>query len=1132
VNTPQDNRRYANPALLGEGASARVLSARDRWTGREVVLKVARAVGREGHGFLKEARLLRLLRSPVFPELVEFDPGDAQHPARLVLERRPGRPLSEGAALPPAEIPWVAAQLLQGLAELGRHGWIHGDLGPANLLLDGSRASLLDLGLARFLEQDQGARSGTPSVMPPEVLQHGLAHPRSDLFSLGALVFRLLAGHSPFPEDPREAVAAILAGRLRPAGEAATHPLFPLVLRCLQSDPLRRPEPLQALEQVLDLLPPARTALLLPRRGPGEWEPELLESVVENLATGGRVRLHAGGAGPWRSQLDQLALECAARGRPLLVVDRRPGETLLDWLARRVYDPARLDNYPSLARALEGRRGDGDLTRTLLAFLDEQVGRPGQGLVWLCNCQDPDEMLRGGLAALCARQGRALLEWRLDGVPGEDELHLETPGRAVWEAWLEQPATGIRLEPQAMRQVDRMVGGEVEQIPPAVARCLHEGRLVRRAGRWEWRGGEVESRRRPEDVPALGGELRRALLRACAWLEPAPVGAWRTHVLEGRRQALEELQGAGWLRDRGDGQLEAAAGVRDLLEPGSLAAEHLELLRELWRLGDAPRELCLLHLGRCRLEQVDPGLARQVLLDAQGLVDPERKARLAQELLPHLEPARRAEVEALLVSAWLSLGRLGEARRLLRRQVRRLPGQETPGLLGKLAWVYRNLGRPRLALRLLDMAVALSADPDERLALRMDCLDLLLRSGRAGEAAGRLTAALPEIGACDPARGSRCVHILNAAGAVAFQLQRVDEAAACWTRLDRAGRRHLQVQQRVMLANNLGILHLHAGRLEQARGELEQAGREAAHFHLERLELMARVNLALAQLRRGAADQAVRELEPALRQARDLDEPDTELAVLDTLGEAWAALGDLEAAERSWLEELERARHLGRPHDEADPLTQLLRLEGDLGLPFTPAWRERLGQLDHGLPAARQWRLLGQLEAGLIPERGSAPEDGWALEPPRTLRLQVAGRQSDRSELLGDLLGLEPRLDGVRLALGMLENRLAWLADWAPQLREERESHRLHQLRLLGLEGELAARREDWLTAGQRLGRAVRQLHELARDLSPAWQERLAASPWLTRLVERAEQCHHHLLELERSEHGPVAGTAGRAAGA
>lgn len=1132
MSTHRDSRRFANPALLGEGASARVLSARDRWTGREVVLKEARVVGREGHGFHKEARLLRLLRSPVFPELVEFDPGDDQHPARLVLERRPGRPLSEGASLDPAEAPWVAAQLLQGLAELGFHGWIHGDLGPANLLLEASRASLLDLGLARFLEQDQSARSGTPAVMPPEVLRSGLAHPRSDLFSLGALLFRLLAGHGPFPEDPRTAVPAILAGRLRPAGEAATHPLFPLVLRCLQGDPQRRPDPLQALEQVLDMLPPSRTALLLPRRGPGDWRPEMLESVVERLARGGRVRLHAGGAGPWRSQLDQLVLECAARGRPLLTVDRHPGETLLDWLARRLDDPASLEHFPSLSRALERRRGDGDLARTLLAFLDERVGRPGQGLAWLSRCQDPDEDLRGELAALCARQGRALLEWRLDGVPGEDDLHLETPGRAQWEAWLGQPATGIQLEAEAMRQVDRMVGGEVEQIPPAVARCLHEGRLVRRAGRWAWSGGEVENRRRPEEVLALGGSLRRALLRACAWLEPAPTGAWRRHVLEGRRQALEELQGAGWLRDRGDGQLEAAAGVRDVLEPGHLAAEHLELLRELWRLGDAPGELCLLHLGRCELELVDPGLACQVLQGAQGLVDPERKARLARDLLPHLGPASRMEVEALLVSAWLALGRHGEARRLLCRQLRRLPAQETPGLLGKLAWVHRGQGRSRLALRLLDLAVARSADPGERLALRMDGLDLLLRSGRAKEAAERLAAAMPELQACDPASGPRAVHTLNAAGAAAFHLQRVEEAAACWTRLDRAGRRLLQVQQRVMLANNLGILHLHAGRLEQARGELEQAGREAAQFHLERLELMARVNLALAQLRQGAADQAVRELEPALRQARDLDEPDTELAVLDTLGEAWAALGDLEAAERSWLEELDQARRLGRTRDEADPLAQLLRLEGDLGLPFTPSLRSRLEQLDPDLPAIRQWRLLRQLEAGLAPERGSAPQEGWALEPSRALRLQVAGRQTDRGELLRDLLGLEPRLDGVRLALGMLENRLAWLADWGPQLREERESHRLHQLRLLGLEGELAARREDWLTAGQRLGRAVRQLHEMTRDLSPAWQERLAASPWLTRLVERAEQCHHHLVELERSEHGPVAGSAGRAAGA
>jgi tetratricopeptide (TPR) repeat protein len=1134
--------RFTDLRVLGEGASARVSGARDLWSGRDVVLKQARSVGLEGHGFLKEARLLQMLRSPVFPELVEFDPGSAQHPARLVLDRRPGLPLAElgdagewRAAADDAT--WIAAQVLQGLAELAEHGWVHGDLGPANLLLDGNRASLLDLGLARSSRDRNTARSGTLSVMPPEILSAGLPHPRSDMFSLGALLFQLLSGESPFPEDPDAAVTAILAGRLRPAGRAATHPLFPLILRCLQTDPARRPAPLDALQELLPGLPVGRAALLLPRRGPGSWEAGLLDQVVGRLSAGDCVRLHSGGAGPWRARLEQLQVEVSAQRGPLLSIQRAAGESLLDWLARRVDHPDRLLHYPELAGALERRRGGADLLRLVLGFLDDQLERPRQGLCWLTQPGDPDHGRLDELQAHCARQGRPLLILQLDGVAG-DCLRLESPSQETWLGWLRSPAPGITLDDHTAAALDALTGGQSERIPPLVARCISEGHLFWRNGLWQMGeaglpSGDVRSL---ADVDGLSEAARKALLRSCAWLEPAPAGAWRAQLQRGREAELEALEGAGWLRDRGDGQLEPQAGVRELVGKEQLQAEHLQLLHDLWNSGERPVELCLLHLGRCALSRVEPLLAREVLLASHGLVDPASKVRLIQELLPLLPAGAGGELETLLSSGLLAQGRYAEAGVLLRRLLRRAPADAAQPLINKLAFVYRLRGRTRLSLRLLDHARSLNPDPQERLLLGVGSLEVLIRGGQHARAVERLQDYLPELLECDPGAGPQLAHALNSAGAAAFQLGRTEDAARLWGQLDRAGRQQLQVQQRVWLANNLGILHLQAGRIEQARGELEQAGREAALYHLERYELMARVNLALAQLRRGAADQAVRELEPALQQTRDLLEPDMELAVLDHLGEAWAALGDIEAAERVWMEELQRAQDLQRPADELDPLTQLMRLDLDLEVPPQARWLERFRELtlDVDTPIARQWNLLWNLHQRLVPERGKVAqsESGWPDELPLALRLQLAGREVSREDLLQGLLELEPRLDGVRLSLFMLENRLAWLADWSTPLREEREMYRLQQIRLLGLEGELAARRENWPEAGQRLGRAVKLLHGLAQDLSPSWQARLAASPWLDRLLRRAEDCLRRLTEMERREYGHTAGSVGRAAGA
>jgi tetratricopeptide (TPR) repeat protein len=1065
-----------------------------------------------------------------------------------VLERRPGQPLAELAAagaLPATgdgAAEWIAAQVLQGLAELAEHGWIHGDLGPANLLLAGSRASLLDLGLARSHRDEERRRSGTLRVMAPEILASGLPHPRSDMFSLGVLLFQLLTGRAPFPDDPGEALPLVLAGRVGPAGEAAGHALLPLVMRCLQAEPARRPEPAEALAALLPALPRARQALLLPRRGPGAWHPAQLDQALERLGTG-LAWLAGGGGGTWRAQLDQLLLEAAERSGPLLAVRREAGQSLLDWLARRVGTGERLRRYPELSVVLERRVLNAEALRQVLAFLDDQLERPRQGLCWISGPGDPDAALLPALLALCRHQRRPLALLTLDGAPWTPDdcpcLRLEPPREPVWRGWLRRPAPGLELDDPAAGTLDRLCRGDGERLAPLLARAISAGSLELHGTHWRLAAeGPAWDETRDEDWAGLPGAWQRALYRACAWLEPAPPGLWGEAVAQGRAAELEALEGSGWLRDRGDGQLAPRAGLREGLDAARLAQAHLELLHELWRRPEPPADLCLLHLGRVELAQTAPELACGVLLRARGLVDPGRKLELIRRVLPGLAPAQAAALESALASALLERGRPAEARGvlrgLLRRSARALAGPEGPSprmLVLKLAHVYGALQRPRLALRLLERAAERAAAEEDRLALTAQTLPHLLRLGRRQEAAEALHAIAESLLRREMG-GTGLPHAVHTAGTAAFQLGLPELAARLWNHLDRGGRSELQVQQRVWLANNLGVLHLKAGRLEQARMELEQAGREAGLYHLERYELMARVNLSLVQLQRGAADQAVRELEPALTQARELLEPETELAVLDHLGEAWAALGDLEGAERFWRDELRLARDLKSGEDELEPLKRLLCLSLDLGLEAPLEYQARFRELCPAgdSPLCRQWAVLRALGAP-EPPRGQ-PREALPEDAPVPLKSLAAGREPSPDEVLRSLLELEPRLDGMRVALALLEGRLAWLSAWAPRLRELRESHRLHQIRLLALEGELAARREDWVQAGGRLGRATHLLEAIAVDLSPAWQERLAASPWLRSLLARSAECLKRLDELERSEHGHAAGAVGSAAGA
>ncbi|MBN2489778.1 MAG: tetratricopeptide repeat protein [Planctomycetes bacterium] len=185
---------------LGSGAEARVVLARDRARGGQLVaLKdLARASREEIARLQRECRLLADLAHPNLARLLDHG-GDAASGAYLVYEFVPGVSIEETDAAPPERIVDLVAQALRALAFLHAKGIVHGDISPANLRVTPERRlKLIDFGLTAALGSRQPG-GGTPPYLAPERRQEGPVTAAADLFALGATLYRVLAGSAPFP---------------------------------------------------------------------------------------------------------------------------------------------------------------------------------------------------------------------------------------------------------------------------------------------------------------------------------------------------------------------------------------------------------------------------------------------------------------------------------------------------------------------------------------------------------------------------------------------------------------------------------------------------------------------------------------------------------------------------------------------------------------------------------------------------------------------------------------------------------------------------------------------------------------------------------------------------------------------
>jgi tetratricopeptide (TPR) repeat protein len=270
----QVDDRFVVERLAASGGMGRVFRARDSETHEVVALKVldAGAGGMRSRAlerFAREARLLAQIRHPGVVRFVAF--GTTAHgEPYLAMEWLDGETLAARLARGPLSVEEaivLARRVASALASAHSAGVVHRDVKPSNVLLVGGdveQAKIIDFGIARFapLVTDvtrPGGVLGTPGYMAPEQARALRdVDSRADVYALGCVLFRALAGRLPFEgEDALSVLAKILlerTPRLRDLAPGVPPALDDLVARMLSKDPGGRPRDGAALLQELESL--------------------------------------------------------------------------------------------------------------------------------------------------------------------------------------------------------------------------------------------------------------------------------------------------------------------------------------------------------------------------------------------------------------------------------------------------------------------------------------------------------------------------------------------------------------------------------------------------------------------------------------------------------------------------------------------------------------------------------------------------------------------------------------------------------------------------------------------------------------------------------------------------------------
>ena len=502
---------------VGEGGMAAVYRAYQPSFDRMVAIKVLppqlalqpEFVAR----FNREARVIAKLVHPHILPVHDF--GHAQGYTYLVMPFIQGCTLAQlisGGPLPLPRLITILTQLADALDYAHAHGVVHRDIKPGNVLMDQSGHCLLtDFGLAQVVQEATrftrpGEAIGTPAYMSPEQACGEKVDQRSDIYSLGVVLFEMATGRVPYKADTP--VATVMKHIHDPLPSArALHPALPeavdlVIGQAMAKDPAARfatagqmAATLQAATGMSNMAPGRGTTAPAPldatgptsSRAPARLSPSLLAIAAAGLLLMGLLA-GAAVAGVWFIAPRAVRIVAASLATPARS-ESRPGPAAADPLAGS--SVLYVDDFN--ASRLAGWTTDAGTTATLDSGCLVLSGSPStEGALSL------DAQLQEGQAALFLVQYEPGAQFRLALTAGQKD-------QPLWREWGLRPTTAHGFEPYA------------DDGPPGGGALLVTGQMIPRPNHWYQVllqvGGtrEFATRLRDRDAPASVWEWRQAM---------------------------------------------------------------------------------------------------------------------------------------------------------------------------------------------------------------------------------------------------------------------------------------------------------------------------------------------------------------------------------------------------------------------------------------------------------------------------------------------------------------------------------------------------------------------------------------------------------------------------------------------
>lgn len=896
--------------LLGRGGMATVYAARHAADGRSAALKLLHPGMHDAEAlirFRREFELLSRLRHPNLVQVYEsgvYEEGSGQGQPWFSMELLQGEDLrgvveaGRGVAVAAG----VLRQVASALEYIHAEGLIHRDLTPGNLMLlpDGA-VKLMDFGVVKDTGGDitsHGEFLGTAAYVAPEQILGQRIDRRTDLYSLGAVLYYLLTGQKPFQA---RTLQGLLDRQLRhpPVPPSARGPVPPLLedvcLRLLQKDPSARFPDATHLLALLDDRGPMGPVPLAGR----ESEVQLLSERLRRLRGGrGGVVLLSGSAGAGKARLCRVMVDMARRAGVLALRTHATPSDLPLGAFGRLFDAlavAGLEAPRALAASFRGSGADRHATfqsyRELLA-----AGAAGGPMVLVL--EDVQLLDASSYELLCYLLRNTVILaaqpvlWLIAGVPGEEAEEAEEAEEEIWDGSDRAEPTGGRgqvgaarggwladldaqfrptrlavppLSPEAVaelvgwligphpaagslaKRIAAESGGNHSFVQEILRGLADEGVLVQERGRWRLSWSERQVQRCALPIPS---SVREALTGRLRGLRPEARQMAEILAVAAQEQPVAVLAAVG-----GVSEGEVLATLEDLAEQGIVRQEAggwglaQARLRELLLGGVSGSDQAEIHrrIGEALERRVRHPLPDQlpVILDAlawhfeQGRQAGKGYAYLLRAGLSRLERSFMVDAEGLLSRA---LALEPEARRHLPLEE---ADQRLCGALLARAQALEHLGRHADSRVDLERARALAVDLQDMGLLARALGELGQWARQQGQPDEALALAQEALSAADRAEprdpGLRSAPLQVLAG-VAWARGDLDQARAHWSELA-TGEPSRDLQASAFGYNGLGLAALCRGQTPEARRNFEQS---AAIF--EQLGLAAPLALARGNL--------------------------------------------------------------------------------------------------------------------------------------------------------------------------------------------------------------------------------------------------------------------------------------------